>query len=293
MNKLLKYIVERIGILAAVFFLSILPCCKNRNPDKKAGYILGNHDIGLFLVRVISVMDGSEKDFVDHLKKMYLPVWSDLHKKGRLHETSVFQIHTPDSLQTEDPPGNFLILIHLSPETLPKQLLEAEMESINIQSPHKTFFPVIRSELMVPTPNSYYPVLNSRNYERVEEVEFFVEFIDVNNSPEDLDLYRQLMSSYFGPSNGILIQKNLVFSFTAFETREIISNTDNEASWNQIHIGGDYPEYLDLNWDSLYSDLFRTEFQEVDLDSIWDLLPPIRELPPYYSGHFIKELHLQ
>jgi hypothetical protein len=28
------------------------------------------------------------------------------------------------------------------------------------------------------------------------------------------------------------------------------------------------------------------------LDSIWDLLPDIRELPPYYSGRFIKELHV-
>jgi len=293
MKKLLKYVVQRIGILAVIFILSISYSCKNRIPDKEAGNISEKHNNGLFMVRLISVRDQSEEEFVDHLKRMNLPVWSDLHKRGRLLETTVFQIHTPDSLQTEDPPGNFLILIHLSPETLPEQLLEAEMESINIQSPHKTFFPVIRSELMVPTPNSYYPVLTSKNYERVEEVEFFVEFIDVNNSPEDLDLYRQLMSSYFGPSNGILIQKNLAFSFTAFETREIISNTDNEASWNQIHIGGDYPEYLDLNWDSLYSDLFRTEFQEVDLDSIWDLLLPIRELPPYYSGHFIKELHLQ
>ena len=178
-----------------------------------------------------------------------------------------------------------------SEKTLPEQLFESEKEIKDIHFNETTFFTVIRSEVMVPTLNSYYPMMTLNNYERVEEIDFLVEFIDVNNTPEDLELYRSLMSSYFGPANGILIEKNLVFSFTAFETKKVISITDDESSWNQIHISGDYPEYLDLNWDSLYTDLFRNEFS-VDLDSIWDLLPDIRELPPYYSGQFIKELHV-
>lgn len=291
MQNILKSIKPSGIILIVSLIILLLPACQNRFSQERDGKGSENLDKDLFVVRIVSVQTGTEKKYIDHLNSMFLPVWSDLLKKGRLLETCVFQIETLDSLQTEDPPRNFLILTHLPPGTLPELLLKAEMESKNIQSPDEIFFSVIRSEVMVPTPNSYFPVTTSTGYERVEEIDFFVEFIDVNNSRKDLELYRHLMSSYFGPANGILVEENIMLNFMAFETVQVLSNNDNDASWNQIHISGDFPEYINLNWDSLYTDLFRKEFS-VDLDSIWDLLPDIRELPPYYSGSFIKKLHI-
>lgn len=280
------------GITLIVSFMILsLIACHNKSTENKILKSSENSNTGLFLIHIVSVRHGEEKKFIDHLDSMYLPAWSDLHNRGKIYETSVFQIKTLDSLQTETPSKDFLILIHLSPNTFTEHLPEAEIELKEFQLYDKSYFSVIRSEIMAPTKDSYFPMTASHDYERVEEIDFFVEFIDVNNSPEDLEQYHSLMSSYFGPANGILVEKNLVFSFMAFETKKVISITDDKSSWNQIHISGDYPEYLDLNWDSLYTDLFRKELS-LDLDSIWDLLPGIRELPPYYSGHFIKELHL-
>ena len=279
------------NIIAAIFILLILPSCKNIFPDKNVGKSSESHINGLFLIHIISVRHGDEEKFIDHMKSVYLPVWYDLQDAGKLYETSVFQIKTVDSFQTEIPSKDFLILIHLTPEMLTEHIPEADIDLKEFRLDNKSYFTALRSEIMTPTPSSFFPMRVSHNYERVEEIDFFVEFIHVNNSPEDLKQYRSLMSSYFGPANGILVEKDFLFSFTAFETERVISITDDEASWNQIHISGDYPEYLDLNWDSLYTDLFGKEFS-VNLDSLWDLLPDIEELPPYYSGHFIKELHV-
>jgi len=278
-------------IIVSFMILSLMGC-QNKTSENKLLKSSDNHNNGLFLIHIVSVQPGDEDKFIDHLDSVYFPAWSELKDRGKLYEASVFQTKTLDSLQDEAPSKDFLILIHLTSDPLTENLSEAETELREFQLYDKSYFSVIRSEIMAPTKDSYFPVTTSHDYERVEEIDFFVEFIDVNDSPEDLELYRYLMSSYFGPVNGILVEKNLLFSFTAFETEKVISNTDDEASWNQIHISGDFPEYLDLNWDSLYTDLFRREFS-LDLDSIWDLLPDIRELPPYYSGHFIKELHVQ
>lgn len=211
MKNLLKNIIPGNNIITTSFILLILPSCKNIFPDKNVRKSSENHVNGSFLIHIVSVRQGDEEKFIDYMKSVYFPVWYNLKDRGRLYETSVFQIKTMDTLQTEIPSKNFLILIHLAPEALSDHLPEAA--------------------------------------------------------------------------------KNFHFSFTAFETEKIISITDDGASWNQVHISGDYPEYLELDCNSLYTDLFYEEFS-IDLDSIWDLLLDIRELPANYSRHIIKELHV-
>ncbi len=57
------------------------------------------------------------------------------------------------------------------------------------------------------------------------------------------------------------------------ETKEVVSQFNNNMMWNEIHISGDFPEYRNINRDSLYTESFKQIFS-CELDSVWALLPP-------------------
>jgi hypothetical protein len=100
------------------------------------------------------------------------------------------------------------------------------------------------------------------------------------------------MRTYFGPANGKLVKDGILYSFVALETIGVLDQVEGLGSWNQIHISGDFPGYQTLDWDSLYADVFRESFS-AELDSVWALLPPTRDWPPYYSGRLIQDLHVK
>lgn len=246
----------------------------------------------VFVSRVVSVQPGAEQAFLNHLRDRWLPLWRELKDRRILSEANVFEIAVEDSSLVENPPWNYLILTQLIQGADSQQLLSAE-DSVKADllgvNPGCT---IIRTEALSCTPNSYYPVSIPKHRSRIEEVDFLIEFIAVNESTEDLKRYQDLMRAYFGPANGQLVQDGILYSFIALETIQVFHQVEGLGSWNQIHISGDFPEYKTLDWDSLYTHLFR-ESLSVELDSVWALLPKTRDWPPYYSGRLIKELRVE
>jgi hypothetical protein len=246
----------------------------------------------VFVSRVISVQPGTEFAFLNHLRDRYLPLWRELKTRRIASEISVFEITVTDSSLAENPPWKFLILVELVEGIDSQQLLNAE-ESLRVDLPtQRPGYTIIRTEALSCTPNSFYPVPIPKHRGRAEEVDFLVEFIAVNESAEDLKRYRDLMWTYFGPANGKLVKNGTLYSFVALETIRVLHQVESLGSWNQIHISGDFPGYQTLDWDSLYTDVFR-ETLSADLDSVWALLPPTRDWPPYYRGRLIQDLQLK
>jgi hypothetical protein len=191
----------------------------------------------------------------------------------------------------EIPSWDYLLLAHLPRGVAPREFLEHERASGVCELTQDSRFQVLRAEALAPTPNSFYPATLPEQRKRTAEVEFFIEFIAVRESTEALSQYRDLMSTYFGPLNGHLVNEGMLYNFVALETTEVLFQADGVPPWNQIHISGDFPEYKDLDWDSLYGDLFRRLFSE-DLAVVWAEVPKIRETPPYYTGRLLEDLHV-
>jgi hypothetical protein len=120
-------------------------------------------------------------------------------------------------------------------------------------------------------------------------IDFLIEFIGVDDSPLFLRTYRELMSNYFGPANGSLVERGTLRSFVAFETTAVLAEMSGVPAWNQIHISDDWEVDPAVDWDAVYSDVFRREFAR-ELDDVWAELPPVRDRPINYRGRLIQEL---
>ena len=286
-----KLIAIRIKYRVIVIILFLCTSCINILNKKHNSGNYEKNENDLFLVRIVSVKEDNKKNFAEYLRIICLPVWSKLIKEDLLDEINVFQLEVIDSMQVEYPTKDFLILAQFTRGTSLEKYLEAEKVFGENHLDEETIFKVIRSEVLVSTPNSYFQSTHPQT-NAAKDIDFFIEFIDVNNSVDDLTQYRNLMMSYFGPVNGILVEKRYLYNFMAFETVEIIMKIDDSSTnWNQIHISGDFKRNINLNWDSLYSHFFQEELS-TDMDSVWALLPKIRELLPYYTGRLMSHLSL-
>ena len=285
-----RLLTATLPVLLLLFFC--VTCKQSRVSEGRSSTLMQESNRVVFISRVISVQPGAEQAFLNHLRDRWLPLWRELKDRRILSETDVFEITVEDSSLIENPPWNYLILTQLIQGADCQQLLSAE-EPLRADllrvNPSCT---IIRKEALSSTPNSYYPVPIAKHRGRIEEVDFLIEFIAVNESTEDLKLYQDLMRAYFGPVNGKLVKDGILHSFVALETIEVFHEIEGLGSWNQIHISGDFPEYKTLDWDSLYTHLFRQSLS-VELDSVWALLPKTRDWPPYYSGRLITELRVE
>ena len=99
------------------------------------------------------------------------------------------------------------------------------------------------------------------------------------------------MNNYFGPLNDELIKEGKLNCMFMMETTEVIYKINNSLNWNQIHVSGDFPEYININWDSLYTDTFRRTFF-CELDSVWSLLPPTLNSSFDCVGKLVNQLTL-
>jgi hypothetical protein len=120
-------------------------------------------------------------------------------------------------------------------------------------------------------------------------IDYLIEFINVVDSPSPLAKYRDLMSNYFGPANGFLVQRGMLHCFIALETTDILSEATGFPGWNQIHVSDHWDVGGEVDWDAVYQDLFRSEFS-CELDSVWAEVPPIRKGSTDYRGRLVKDL---
>jgi hypothetical protein len=244
---------------------------------------------GNFIARLLSFDADSASTFQQALRDFYLPVWKQLCDGGIVTSVSVFELIPYDSTTTAPSAKEYLLLTVLESGAEPDILLNAER---GLPCPDHQRIPasaVLRSALMSCTPNSCHGMPEPSYPDAESGIEFLVELIGVEENPHTLAKYREIVSKYAGPANGILVERGMMNCFVALENVDLLSSTPNAVPWNQIHISDDWDEGGDVDWDSVYTDLFRSEFS-CDLDSVFADLPPTDKTRADYHARLVPEL---
>jgi len=278
-------------ILAVLTFLQLLCIsCREGEIDKNAKIAPEETDTQrVFVSHVIYAPEATEHEFISYLQNQYLPIWRKLKDENILHELSVFKLTKTDSTTADRHLLNYLILAQLCPGIKARDFLKVENLTTNPVAKDSSSFQILRTEELHCVPNAYFPALSS---EGVAEITFLVEFIAVKDSAQFLKEYHDLMNVYFGPLNGALVKEGKLYNIYMMETMEVFFQMDDRLTWNQIHLSGDFPEYKDLDWDSLYTDSFVRIFS-CELDSVWALLPPTLNTSFDCEGRLIERLHVK
>lgn len=244
---------------------------------------------GDFVARLMAVESGSGAAFLAHLGKCYLPVWNRLHDEGRVHTVSVFELSPYDSVKVDPTTQEFLVLVELDLRATQGDLIEAEKAGSCPDGQDIPTVSVLRSALMSCTPNSCHGTPEPTYQDAATGIDFLIEFIGVEDTTEALAKYREIMSEYGGPANGILVEREMLHCFVAFEAVGILTETPGSVPWNQLHISDDWDEDGEVDWDSVYRELFRSEFSR-DSDSVWAELPPTDKTRADYHGRLVSKL---
>lgn len=242
---------------------------------------------GRFVARLISSEPSMGPAVIAHLEDCYLPVWNRLRAEGIVTSVSVFELSPYDPAPPQTSDGDVLVLAELGPEAEPETLLDAERTSACPDRRDNPAFRVLRSALLSCTPNSCYGTPEPAYEDSPSGIDFLVEFIGVEEDPSALAKYREIMSEYAGPANGILLERGMLHCFLALENVELLSDTPGAVPWNQIHISDDWDEAVD--WETVYEELFREEFER-DLDSVFAELPSTDETRADYHGRLVSAL---
>lgn len=251
--------------------------CNKRNNEKN------------FVSHLIFTPQSTEHEFLNYLHDEYLPVWQSLKGKDVIDELRVFKFNKIDSTTTDTTKCNFLILAQLAPIVDAHDYLNMESFSDKSLSHDTLLFKLIRTEILRCLPNAYFPSIISMN---ATEIDYWIEFIAVKDSADYIERYNNLMIEYFGPLNGELVKEGTLYNIFMMETKEVVLQVNNNMMWNEIHISGDFPEYRNINWDSLYTESFRNIFS-CELDSIWALLPLTLNSSFDCEGKLIQEMHVK
>ena len=278
-------------ILAVLMFLQLLCIyCGEGEIDKDAKITPKETETKrVFVSHVIYAPEVTERKFISHLQNQYLPIWRKLKDENILYELSVFKLTKIDSTTADRHLCNYLILAQLCSGVKARDFLKVENLTTNPVANDSSLFQILRTEELNCVPNAYFPALSS---ESTAEIDFLVEFIAVKDSAQFLKEYHDLMNVYFGPINGVLVKEGKLYNIYMMETMEVVFQMDDRLTWNQIHLSGDFPEYKDLDWDSLYTDSFIWIFS-CELDSVWALMPPTLNTSFDCEGRLIKRLHVK
>jgi hypothetical protein len=199
---------------------------------------------GLYIAEVIAVPELHKDSYVSCLQQAGLSFWRGLKRDGVLHDASTCELISIYDSDPDVPDWNFLLVFHLTPYTKPqdysRRVKSLGDKSCAGQGGAKT----LRREVLRPTPNANYATPEDDREAIQLKVEYVVEYIAVRNTPEDLNAYREIMSSSLGPALGqVLIPKELTFGLTALETVSVEYSAEGMPTWNQLHINATLPTY--------------------------------------------------
>ena len=209
-------------------------------------------------------------------------------EEGVIRDVSLFELEQAEGFLKEAQTWDFLLLFQAAPGTQSERVLGATHAPGGCPNFTNPTHKVLRTEALAATPNSYFPEPHPMHRGRSTEIPYLIEFIGVEENPEALAAYRRLMETYFGPENGVLVEEGKLYNLIALETTEVLFQAPEVSPWNQLHVSGDLPEYMEWNWDSLYAELHQRLFS-VDLDSTWSQMPRIIERPGNYNGRLLEK----
>jgi len=200
----------------------------------------------LYIAEVIAVSELNKDSYVSCLRQESLPFWQELRHDRVLSDMSTYELISIYDSDPNVPDWNFLLLFHLTPKTRPQDYFQRVKSSGDKSCAGKGGAKTLRMEVLRPTPNSNYPRATPEDDREAiqSKVEYGVEYIAVRNTPEDLNAYREIMSSSLGPALGqVLIPKGLTFGLTALESISVESSAEGMPTWNQIHINATLPTH--------------------------------------------------
>ncbi|WP_059050703.1 hypothetical protein [Paenibacillus senegalimassiliensis] len=104
-------------------------------------------------------------------------------------------------------------------------------------------YETIRTEMLVTTPNSTYPVPGEKAQKRKISPFYAVEYVDVH--PPYLNEFRDIMITNNGPAMRYIMENvGWCHYFLALETTKVYAHHSDYPTWNQIHVIGLYPDAL-------------------------------------------------
>lgn len=238
-----------------------------------------------FLISVFAIEPGGERTFMADLRECALPVWNDLRAAGVVSAVDLFELSKIETTFPVSPRWRYLVVAEIEADASAADFSATTCPDAS-DAPARS---VVREERMVCTPNSCFRRPEPAYPDAPEGIDYLIEFIAVKNAPGSLAKYQSLMSSYFGPANGHLVDRGLLHCFVALETTSNQIGEHEVVPWNQLHISDHWDEGGDLDWDAVYEELFREEFSR-ELDDIWEELPPIRETSTEYRARLVPDL---
>jgi uncharacterized protein Usg len=244
-----------------------------------------------FIARLISTTPELDAEFIAQLEESFMPVWHKLKTDSIISAVSLFKVDHEEFAKLYSNDRLYLLLIELEEQATAEQLLDSEKSSNRYCRADSNVFQILRTELMTCTKNSCYGYPYLSYEDAPSGVDYLIEFIGTVDEPDSLVKYRQLMSEYFGPANGILWSKGLLHCFNALETKEVLYEVPGVENWNQIHISDHEDESPSLSLDSVYVELFQEEFS-ADLDSVWNELPSTTD-GGNYRGHLNPKVYIR
>jgi hypothetical protein len=188
-----------------------------------------------YVVRVIS-LDAAQRDaFVACLAKNDLPFWRGLRDQGSLKTVSVFETTTVESSEPGVPAWNFVISTQVALDARPDSFVGTIQKRKSCEAAPGV--ELRRMETLRTTPNSNYARSTAVVDAKVREskVDYHIEYIKVNDTPESLNRYREIMSSSIGPGWGPRIRDGAALSLLATETVKVHFSQSGMPNWNQIH----------------------------------------------------------
>jgi hypothetical protein len=283
-------------ILRALLVVATLPalvghqsCARGEDPLPDQDPMISEAPRGGFLVRVFAVAPDQEQAFIEHLQECRRPVWDELTGGGLVSAVHLFELSEMETTYSVSPPWRYLLVAHLETDASAADFSAAERASACSAGSDIPTYSLVREAHMVCTPNSCFGMPEPVYPDAPLGIDFLIEFIAVEDTAASLTKYHDLMSSYIGPANGLLVKRGTLHCFVALETTANEIGTDEAVPWNQLHLSDHWDEGGDLDWDALYENLFREEFSR-ELNDVWSELPPIRDVSTEYRGRLIPEL---
>jgi hypothetical protein len=236
----------------------------------------------IHIAQSVAVRLGKHDEFHDVLKRVYKPLWQKLVARSLLERLQVFEVIHVVQPVWDDPAWDYLFLARLPTGVKGSAYLAAlreELEGLNAGARKALGEAAVirRTELMVATPNSYYPT-PSQAPAVGRQPFYFIEYINVTPKAAFLDEYRESMKINSGPTLGELVDKGLWYNFVALETVSIESADSEMPAWNQVHIAGFVsPWHEDVAVEAFDSTLRRVNPEGDGYEAVFGRLDEIRK----------------
>jgi len=244
---------------------------------------------GGFVIRLITVEPDQDGAFFKDVRECSLPVWKELKEAGIVSTVSLFELSEMETTSPVSPPWRYLMIAGLGPDSSAEDFTVAEQASSRPAESDGPAHTVLREEHMVCTPNSCFGMPEPTYPDAPSGIDYLIEFIGVENTPASLTQYHDLMSSYFGPANGLLVEREMLHCFVALEVTETEIEDPGVVPWNQVHVSDHWDEGGDVDWEVVYRDLFREAFSR-ELEDVWKEIPPTRESSTEYRARLVPDL---